>query len=103
MLLPYKPPLEMAAVNAEKGERVGFNLEAIAKIQEITTVAGAKFLLVMTPLLREVGAPEPRNYEIKARSRLLELTSSQGIEYIDFLPIFKDAENLNHCIAIIFI
>jgi len=93
LLLLYKPPPEMAAVNAEKGDRVGFNLEAIAKIQEITTIAAAKFLLVMTPLLREVGAPGPRDYEIKARSRLTELTSSQEIEYIDFLPIFNDAEN----------
>ncbi|MBO1347762.1 MAG: hypothetical protein EBE86_010380 [Hormoscilla sp. GUM202] len=47
----------------------------------------------MTPLLREVGAPGPRDYEIKARSRLTELTSLQEIEYIDFLPILNDAEN----------
>lgn len=93
LLLPYKQPPEMAAVNAEKGDRVGFNLEAIAKIQELTTIAGAKLLLVMTPLLREIGEPGPRDYEIKARSRLTELTSSQKIEYIDFLPIFNDAEN----------
>lgn len=93
LLLPYKPPPEMAAVNAEKGDRVGFNLEAIGKIQEITIATGTQFILVMTPLLREIGEPGPRDYEIKARSRLEELTEKQEIEYIDFLPIFKDAEN----------
>lgn len=93
LLLPYKQPPEMAAVNAEKGDRVGFNLAAIAKIQEITLATGTHFLLVMTPLLREIGEPGPRDYEIKARSRLTELTEKQGIEYIDFLPIFNDTEN----------
>lgn len=87
--LPYSPPPEMAAVNAEKGDRVGFNLEAIAQIQTLTQAAGAKFLLIMTPLLQEIGKPGPRDYELKARDRLTEFTKNQQITYIDFLPIFN--------------
>lgn len=88
----YQPPPEMAAVNAEKGDRVGFNLEAIGKIQEIVKQSDAQFLLAMTPLLREVGKPGPRDYEIKARDRLTEFTKERNITYIDFLPIFKATE-----------
>ncbi|MCP2732043.1 SGNH/GDSL hydrolase family protein [Limnofasciculus baicalensis] len=88
----YQPPAEMAAVNAEKGDRVGFNLEAIGKIQEIVKQTDTQFLLVMTPLLREVSNPGPRDYEIKARDRLIEFTKEQQITYIDFLPIFKETE-----------
>lgn len=89
---PYQPPAEMAGVNAEKGDRVGFNLEAIDKIQEIVKKTDAQFLLVMTPLLREVSDPGPRDYEIKARDRLIEFTKERQIVYIDFLPIFKETE-----------
>ncbi|BCL39324.1 hypothetical protein NSMS1_57710 [Nostoc sp. MS1] len=43
----------------------------------------------MTPLLRELGEPGPRDYEIKARQRLKEFTQSQQMTYVDFLPIFN--------------
>lgn len=88
-VLPYKPPPEMAAVRAEKGDRVGFNLEAIRKIQETTIQSGAQFLLTMTPLLRELSQSGPRNHELKARARLTELTQTQQIDYIDFLLAFQ--------------
>ena len=51
-----------------------------------------QFLLAMTPLLREIEQP-PRDYEIKARQRLQEFTKTQGITYIDFLPIFNSSQN----------
>ena len=87
--LPYKSPPEMAAVNAEGGDRVGFNLEAIRQIQTLIKASDAKFLLLMTPLLREIGKPGSLDYELKARERLTELTQNQEITYIDFLPIFN--------------
>lgn len=90
--LRYQPPPEMAAVNAEPGDRVGFNLDAIGQIQEIANLAGARFLLAMTPLLREIGEPGPRDYEHKARGRLIEFTQTRQITYIDFLPIFNAAQ-----------
>jgi lysophospholipase L1-like esterase len=90
-----KPKLipEMQAVQKEAGDRVGLNLEAISKIQALTRESNSHFLLVMTPLLREVSPLEPRDYEIKARQRLSEFAKNQQIRYIDFLPIFNSSKN----------
>lgn len=87
------PMPELEAAQQEGGDRVGFNLEAIGKIQAIATQANAKFLLVLTPLLREVGKPGPRDYEQKARQRLNNFTQQQQISFIDFLPVFHATEN----------
>jgi GDSL-like Lipase/Acylhydrolase family len=91
-LLPAKPMPELAAANAEKGDRVGRNLAAIQEIQAITRQTNSHFILVMTPLLREIGNPGPRDYEIKARARLTEFTQSEKIAYIDFLPLFNSSQ-----------
>lgn len=88
-----KPIPEMKAVYDEAGDRVGFNLEAIAKIQALAHQANSQFLLVMTPLLREIDSAEPRDYEIKARQRLSEFVAAQHITYIDFLPIFNSIQD----------
>ncbi len=79
---------ELQAIYDEKGDRVGKVLEAIGKIQQIAQANQAGFLLIMTPLLREVET-QPRDYEIVARDRLSEFTRSQKIDYTDMLPIFK--------------
>jgi hypothetical protein len=92
-VLPYESPPEMAEVRAEKGDRVGFNLQAIQDIQSYSQDHQAQVLLAMTPLKREVGEPGPRDYELKARERLLALTEESQIPYIDFLPLFNDHEN----------
>jgi len=84
-----QPIPELAAVQNESGDRVGFNLAAIAKIQELTQANHNQFLLAMTPLLREIGEPGPRDYEIKARKRLTEFCQDKQITYIDFLSIFN--------------
>ncbi|NEO55503.1 MAG: SGNH/GDSL hydrolase family protein [Okeania sp. SIO3B5] len=73
----------------EGGDRVGFNLVAIKKIHELANQKSAKFILVMTPLLREVDEPGPRDYEIKTRKRLEEFTQAENILFLDLLPIFK--------------
>ncbi|MCL2931216.1 MAG: SGNH/GDSL hydrolase family protein [Trichodesmium sp. MAG_R03] len=73
----------------EEGEKVSLNLAAIKKIQEITTQNNAKFILVMTPLLREVGEPGPRDYEMKTRKLLEEFNQTENILYLNLLPIFK--------------
>ncbi|WP_445638674.1 SGNH/GDSL hydrolase family protein [Nostoc sp. DSM 114161] len=98
-LTKQKPIPEMKAVHNEAGDRVGLNLEAIGKIQELTRQTQSEFLLVMTPLLREIGEPGSRDYEIKARDRLNDFTKAQQIKYIDFLPIFNsnpDPKSLFH-------
>ncbi|MDJ1176460.1 SGNH/GDSL hydrolase family protein [Roseofilum capinflatum] len=93
LVLPYESPPEMAAVRAEKGDRVGFNLQAIQDIHTYAQKHHAQVLLAMTPLKRELGEPGPRDYEWKARKRLLALTEERKIPYIDFLPIFNAQEN----------
>ncbi|MBD2531678.1 SGNH/GDSL hydrolase family protein [Nostoc flagelliforme FACHB-838] len=92
-ILKQKPIPEIQAVQNEPGDRVGINLEAIAKIQALTRQTNSQFLLVMTPLLREIGEPGPRDYEIKARQRLSDFTKAQQISYVDFLPIFNSTTN----------
>jgi hypothetical protein len=87
------PIPELEAVQNEGGDRVGLNLEAIGKIQALTRQANSQFLLVMTPLLREIGQPGPRDYEIKARERLTEFCQVQEITYLDFLPIFNSNQD----------
>ncbi len=77
----------------EKGDRVGFNLEAIHQIQQIATENQGQFLLAITPLLRELREPGPRDYEIKARQRLGEFTQQHQITYLDFLLPFNAVEN----------
>ena len=84
---------ELAALQKEAGDRVGINLDAISKIAELTRQKNSQFLLVMTPLLRELGEPGPRDYEITARQRLKDFTVSLQITYIDFLPIFNANDN----------
>ncbi|MBD2410379.1 lipolytic protein G-D-S-L family [Nostoc calcicola FACHB-389] len=98
-LTKQKPIPELKAVQNEAGDRVGINLEAIGKIQALTRQTNSEFLLVMTPLLREIGKPGSRDYEIQARQRLSDFTKAQQINYIDFLPIFNsntDAKGLFH-------
>ncbi|MCC5626957.1 SGNH/GDSL hydrolase family protein [Nostoc sphaeroides CHAB 2801] len=92
-ILKQQPIPEIKAVQNEAGDRVGINLEAIAKIQALTRQSNSQFLLVMTPLLREVGEPGPRDYEIIARQRLNDFTKAQQINYIDFLAIFNSTTN----------
>jgi lysophospholipase L1-like esterase len=88
--LPAPPlPSALQALQAEPGDRVGFNLEAISQIHTLTQQNQAHFLLIMTPLLREIGTPGSRDYEVKARQRLLAFTQTRQISYIDFLPIFN--------------
>lgn len=93
-LIKQKPIPEIQAVQNEPGDRVGINLDAISRIQALTRVSNSEFLLVMTPLLREIGEPGPRDYEIKARQRLSDFTKAQQITYIDVLPIFNSNPNV---------
>nr|WP_199306886.1 SGNH/GDSL hydrolase family protein [Anabaena sphaerica] len=92
-LFKQKPIPELEAVQKEAGDRVGINLEAIAKIHSFAQENNSKFILAMTPLLREIGEPGPRDYEIIARKRLNDFTKEQQINYIDFLPELNSIKN----------
>jgi hypothetical protein len=84
-----KPIPQLETIKKESGDRVGLNLEAIASVKAIADNNNTQFILVITPLLRELEI-EVRDYEQKARNRLQELVEQQQITYIDFLPIFAD-------------
>ena len=84
-----KPIPELKEIHEEGGDRVGVNLEAIRQIQELTRQTNSQMILAMTPLLREVVPPGSRDYEVKARKRLLEFTQAEQILYIDFLGPFE--------------
>ncbi|HIK29206.1 MAG: SGNH/GDSL hydrolase family protein [Oscillatoriaceae bacterium SKW80] len=84
-----KEPEELKAARAEGGDRVARNLDAIRQVLEIASQKNAYFLLAMTPLLREIGEPGPRDYEKQARRRLTAFTQSAQIPYIDFLALFN--------------
>lgn len=88
---PSTPPT--AKPEAAENDPVGINLEAIGQIQTLAQNSGAECLLAMTPLLREIGEPGPRDYEIKARSRLEEFAQQQQLTYVDFLPVFNNTDN----------
>ena len=89
MIGRYLLPAPKVPEIKEEGERVNLNLAAIKKIQEITNQNNATFILAMTPLLREIGKPGPRDYEIKTRKLLEEFNRAENILYLDLLPIFK--------------
>ncbi|GAB4528765.1 MAG: hypothetical protein Tsb0014_10280 [Pleurocapsa sp.] len=80
---------ELEAMKQEK-DRVGANLQAIQNIKNLAITDGIEFILTMTPLLRELETTGSRDYELKARKRLEELTSIEQISYIDFLSVLKD-------------
>lgn len=86
----YPPIPEMAAVMAEKGDRVGFNLAAIKNIKDMVRNNQGKFLLALTPLTRELDSATQKEYELKARQRLKQFTQQEAIAYIDFLRVFKE-------------
>ncbi|MEW6492315.1 MAG: SGNH/GDSL hydrolase family protein [Cyanobacteriota bacterium] len=73
-------------------ELLNLNLNAICQIQTLAEEAGAKFLLAMTPRLREISEPGSLDYELKCRDRLSQLAQTQSIYYLDFLPLFKACE-----------
>ncbi len=84
-----RPLPELSAVQAEGGDRVGANLEAIRQIHHLATAQNARLFVALTPLLREVTPPGPREYERKARQRFDQLMAETGIPYLDFLTHFE--------------
>lgn len=88
-ILPAPSLADLITTNPESGDRVTNNLQAISQIQDITKQKNHKFILALTPLLREITKNRPRDYEIKARQRLQEFTETEKIIYLDFLPIFQ--------------
>lgn len=77
------PELEPGVVQ----ERLEKNLAAIAEIKAIAEAAKAKFILILTPLLREFKSATTN--ELAARKRL-RLVTAENIDYIDVLQAWAD-------------
>lgn len=90
VILP-EPESKVSQAPPEK-DPLDNNLEAIGQIQTLSNTHNAEFVLLMTPLLREIGEPRPRDYELQARTRLSEFTKERQITYLDFLPVFQQTE-----------
>ena len=74
------PPIpELEAVRQEGGDRVGVNLEAVRQLHRLTQQSDARLIVAMTPLLREVVPPGPRDYELKARQRVLQFAKLENL------------------------
>lgn len=98
-LFSREMPSAVVEEDGESGGIVGINLEAIKQIKLLVEASDAKFVLAMTPLLREIGSPGPRDYELRERARLVKFTQDLQITYLDFLPVFNSTEtpeNLYH-------
>ncbi|GAB4281851.1 MAG: hypothetical protein Fur0025_10680 [Oscillatoriaceae cyanobacterium] len=83
------PPPEEPSLPKETGDIVGYNLEAIRQLQQLTRSANSQFLLAITPLQRETSPTGSRDYELRARERLHQFTQQQQIPYLDLLSAFQ--------------
>ncbi|PZV06805.1 MAG: lipolytic protein G-D-S-L family, partial [Leptolyngbya sp.] len=87
--LGYTPSPALQALHDQGGDRVGVNLEALRQINQVVLAAGGQLAIAMTPLRRELDSDGPRDYELVARQRLTALAQSEGIPYLDGLPLFQ--------------
>ncbi|MEM6449391.1 MAG: SGNH/GDSL hydrolase family protein [Cyanobacteria bacterium P01_D01_bin.105] len=84
-----QPPVPgLKAVQSEGGDRVGKNLAAINSIQKHASATGSLFILVLSPLKREL--PGPRDYELTARQRLQDWARDTNVVYIDLLSTYRN-------------
>lgn len=80
---------ELEQLRQAKDDRLSHNLAAIKDIKAIAKASDTKFILALTPLLREFKSGSS-DKEIEARMRLKELTQGSEINYIDFLTVWAD-------------
>lgn len=74
-------------IRDEGGDRVGQNLEAIDGIYQKITADGGQFVLVLSPLKREL--PGPKDYELVARQRLSDWAAAAEVPYLDLLTTYQ--------------
>lgn len=86
---PQRPLPELEALHQEAGDRVGVNLEAMRQLHRLITHQDGFLVVAMTPLLREVTPPGPKDYELEARQRLSTFLAQEQIPYLDFLAPFQ--------------
>ena len=84
-----KPPIipGLEDIRNEGGDRVGKNLAAIDGIYQKISADGGRFVLVLSPLKREL--PGPRDYELVARQRLKDWADQANVPYLDLLETYQ--------------
>ena len=83
------PEVEQLKAATPETERLSQNLAAIKEIKAIADASQTKFILVLTPLLREFESGSSES-ESAARKRLQELVLAEQIDYIDILAEWAD-------------
>ena len=86
---PQIPEIEQLKAATPESDRLSANLAAIQEIKAIADASETKFVLVLTPLLREFESGSTES-ESTARKRLQELVSAEQIDYIDLLTEWAD-------------
>lgn len=74
-------------IQDETGDRVGKNLTAIDGIYQKVRTDGGQFILVLSPLKREL--PGPKDYELVARQRLKDWANETAVPYLDLLEPYR--------------
>ena len=74
-------------IREEGGDRVGKNLDAIKGIHQKVTDDGSQFILVLSPLKREI--PGSKDYELVARQRLKDWATETNVRYLDLLETYR--------------
>ena len=87
--LGYTPSPALQELHDQAGDRVGVNLEALRQLNQVVQAAGGRLAIAMPPLRRELDPDGPRDYELVARQRLTAFAQSEGIPYLDGLPLFQ--------------
>lgn len=82
-----QPIPELKAIQNEGGDRVGKNLVAIDGIHQKAIANGSQFILVLSPLKREISGP--RDYEWVARQRLKDWATEADVHYLDLLATYQ--------------
>lgn len=77
----------------EGGDRVGKNITAVDGIYRQASASNSQFILVLSPLKREI--PGPRDYELVARDRLQTWAKDNQVTYLDLLADFQQQPNPN--------
>lgn len=98
-VFPFPIHPDLKNIPKERGDIVGFNLDAVREIYQMAERNNIIFFVALTPLKREVFPPFSKDYELKARTRLKNLIQELNIVYTDFLPIFQahvNPEQLYH-------
>ena len=88
-IAPPRQILELEQLRAQTQENIKGNLSAIAEIKAIAERANVKFVLVLTPLLKEFKEGSTAE-EQQARDSLQKLVTEENINYLDFLQIWSD-------------